>query len=76
MLITRFELLFDGWRGYLLAFLALPFVANVYLGLFAQAKLEANKDRAEAKFIQHEAEVKAMEKGEKKEQRKGKAPAA
>lgn len=76
LLITRFKLLFNDWRGYLLAFFALPFVANVYLGLFAQAKLEAKKDRAEAKVIQHEAEIKAMEKEEKKEQREGKAPAA
>src|SRR5689334_22136805 len=76
LLLTRYKLLFDDWRGYVLAFFALPFVANVYLGLFAQAKLEAKKDRAEAKVIQHEAEIKAIEKDEKKEQREGKRPAA
>ena len=76
LLITRYKLLFDDWRGYLLAFFALPYVANAYIGLFAQTKLEAKKDRAEAKVIQHEAEIKAIEKDEKLEQRESKRPAA
>jgi hypothetical protein len=76
LLITRYKLLFDDWRGYLLAFFALPYVANIYMGLFAQTKLEAKKDRAEAKVIQHEAEIKAMEKDEKLEERESKRPAA
>ena len=76
LLITRYKLLFDDWRGYLLAFFALPYVANIYMGLFAQTKLEAKKDRMEAKVIQHEAEIKAIEKDEKKEQRESRRPAA
>jgi hypothetical protein len=76
LLITRYKLLFDDWRGYLLAFFALPYVANAYIGLFAQTKLEAKKDRAEAKVMQHEAEIKAIEKDEKIEQRESKRPAA
>jgi len=76
LLITRYKLLFDDWRGYLLAFFALPYVANAYIGLFAQTKLEAKKDRAAAKVIQHEAEIKAIEKDEKLEQRESKHPAA
>ncbi len=76
LIITRYKLLFDDWRGYLLAFFALPYVANVYMGLFAQAKLEAKKDRAQAKVIQHEAEIKAIEKDERKQQREERRPAA
>jgi amino acid permease len=76
LLITRYKLLFDDWRGYLLAFFALPYVANAYIGLFAQTKLEAKKDRIEAKVIQHEAEIKAIEKDEKKERRERQRPAA
>jgi hypothetical protein len=44
-----------------MAFFALPFVANVYIGLYAQTKLEAKKDRYEVKAIQHEAKLKEME---------------
>lgn len=69
LVITRYHLLFDDWRGYLIAFFALPYVANFYMGLFAQTKLEAKKDRFGAKVIEHEAEIKEIEKEEKKEQR-------
>jgi len=66
--ITRFHLLFDDWRGDLIAFFALPYVSNLYMGVYAQTKLEAKKDRMEAKVIQHEAEIKAIEKDERKTQ--------
>jgi hypothetical protein len=67
LLITRFHLLFNDWRGYLIAFFALPYVSNLYMGLYAQTKLEAKKDRFEAKVVQHEADIKEMEKVERKE---------
>lgn len=70
LIITRYKLLYEDWRGYLISFFALPYVANVYMGLYAQAKLEAKKDRFGAKVIQHEAEIKEMEKEEKKQERK------
>jgi hypothetical protein len=62
LLITRFHLIFPDWRGTLLAFFSLPFIANIYIGLFAQTKLEAKKDRVTAKVIQEELEIKQMEK--------------
>ena len=68
LIVTRYRLLLDGWRGYLLAFFALPFIANVYIGLYAQTKLEAKKDRFGAKVIQHEAEIKEIEKEQKKKE--------
>ena len=68
LIITRYKLLFDDWRGYLIAFFALPYVANAYMGLYAQTKLEAKKDRFSAKVIQHEAEIKKIEKEEKQTQ--------
>jgi hypothetical protein len=69
LLITRYKLLYDDWRGYLIAFFALPYVANFYMGLFAQTKLEAKKDRFGAKVVQHEAEIKKIEKEEKELER-------
>jgi hypothetical protein len=68
LIITQFHLLFNDWRGYLIAFFALPYVSNLYMGLYAQTKLEAKKDRFEAKVVQHEADIKEMEKVERKEQ--------
>jgi hypothetical protein len=39
LMLTRYKLLFDDWRGYPIAFFALPFIANFYMGLYAQTKL-------------------------------------
>lgn len=68
LIITRYKLLLEDWRGYLIAFFALPYVANLYMGLYAQTKLEAKKDRLEAKVVQHEAEMKEIEKEEREAQ--------
>ena len=55
LVITRYKLLYDDWRGYLVALFALVYVSNFYIGLFGHVKLEVKKDRAEIKAI--EAEV-------------------
>ena len=65
LLITRYKLLFDDWRGYLIAFFSLPFVANFYIGLYAQTKLEAKKDRMESHILENEAAIKKIEKEHK-----------
>jgi hypothetical protein len=62
LLITHFHLIFQDWRGTLMAFFSLPFIANIYMGLFAQTKLEAKKDRVSAKVIEQELEIKRIEK--------------
>src|SRR4051812_44834979 len=33
LIITKYQLLYDDWRGYLIAGFALVFVANVYMSL-------------------------------------------
>lgn len=38
--ITRFTLLYAGWRGYLVAWFALVWVANVYMSGFNRLRLE------------------------------------
>lgn len=59
LLVTRYRLLFDDWRGYVVAFFSLVFVANAYLNLYArlrvdiaQAKVETKKLEAETKDVQ------------------------
>jgi hypothetical protein len=54
--ITNYQLLFTGWRGYLIGGFALVFVANVYMSLFAllrgdlkKVKLEAENEEARKK---------------------------
>ncbi|MDQ2665724.1 MAG: hypothetical protein M3Z05_06910 [Gemmatimonadota bacterium] len=45
LVITRFTLLFDGWRGYLIAGFSLVWIANVYMSLFGHLRLEIKEDR-------------------------------
>jgi len=47
LIITRYTLLFDGWRGYLIAWLSLVWLANVYMSFFGRLRLEIRGDRIE-----------------------------
>lgn len=55
--ITRYKLLYNDWRGYLVALFALVYISNFYIGLFGHVKLEVRKDRAEIKAIEAQAEA-------------------
>lgn len=58
LIITRYKLLYNDWRGYLVSLFALVYVSNFYMGLFGHVKLEVRKDRAEIKAIETEVEQK------------------
>jgi hypothetical protein len=45
LIITRYTLLFDDWRGYLIAGFSLVWIANVYMSLFGRLRLEIREDR-------------------------------
>lgn len=40
LVITRFTMLYDGWRGYVLAEFALVWLANVYMSFFNRLRLD------------------------------------
>jgi hypothetical protein len=46
LFITRFKLLFDDWRGYLISFFSLVFVANAYMNIYARLRVEIHKEKA------------------------------
>jgi hypothetical protein len=61
--VTRFTMLYTGWRGYLISWLALVWVANIYMSAFNRLRLEikhenvaiateqAVKEKVETKII-------------------------
>jgi hypothetical protein len=49
LLLTRFRLLIDDWRGYILAFFALVFVANIYLNIYARLRVDIQHAKVETK---------------------------
>jgi len=40
LLLFRFQLLYAGWQGYIVAWFALVWIANVYMGVFNHLRLE------------------------------------
>lgn len=58
LFITRYKLLFDDWRGYLVAGFSLVWLANIYMSLFGRLRLEIREDRmdiAAAESREHSA---------------------
>lgn len=47
LFITRFKLLYDDWRGYLVSVFALVWVANIYMNLYARVRLDLKRERVE-----------------------------
>lgn len=45
LIITRYHLLFDDWRGYLIGGFALVWIANIYMSLYAFIRIDIKKER-------------------------------
>ena len=45
--ITRYRLLFDDWRGYVVSGFSLVAVANLYVSLFGRLRGEIKEEKAE-----------------------------
>ncbi|MGC4040052.1 MAG: hypothetical protein QM710_04495 [Flavobacterium sp.] len=60
LLVTKFQLLYDGWRGYLISMFALVWVANVYMSLFGFIRVGMKKEKMDADIeelkLKHEKE--------------------
>src|SRR3954464_7629089 len=54
LFLTRFKLLIDDWRGYLLAFFALVLVANAYLNLYSRLRVDITQAKVQTKKIEKE----------------------
>jgi hypothetical protein len=46
--VFRFQLVFDDWRGYVVAFAGLVCVANAYMSIYQRLRVDIRKERAEA----------------------------
>jgi hypothetical protein len=45
LVVTRYRLLWGGWRGYLIAGFSLVWIANLYMSLFGRLRLEIKEER-------------------------------
>lgn len=57
LVLTRYRLWLDDWRGYVLAGFSLVFVANIYMSGFGELRLEIRQDRQEIATNEELAEL-------------------
>ena len=56
LLVARFQLLYADWRGYLLSWFALVWVANQYMSLYNRLRLDIKSEKVEAEIKEKIAE--------------------
>lgn len=54
LIITRYHLVFDDWRGYLIAGFSLVWVANLYMSAFGRLRIDIKKERLDANLKEEE----------------------
>ena len=54
ILITNYHLLFEDWRGYLISFFAVVFIANIYMTLFGLLRQNLKAEKIKAKLKDNE----------------------
>jgi hypothetical protein len=60
LLVTRYTLLLDGWRGYLMSFFAVVFVANMYMSLYSRLRVDIRSEKAAADLKETERKVREV----------------
>lgn len=56
--VTGFRLLYDDWRGVLVAWFSVVFVANCYLALYSRVRVDITSEKASTEVKQKEARLK------------------
>jgi len=56
LLLTGFRLLIDDWRGYLLAFFVLPWLANQLMSIYRRLRVGIKHENLLAKEVQKKVE--------------------
>ena len=58
--ITGYQLVFDDWRGYLIAWFAVVAVANLYMSLYGRLRVDIKSEGLEAKVKEKDLAIKAQ----------------
>ena len=56
LLLTGFRLLIDDWRGYILAFFAIPWLANQLMSLYRRLRVDIKHENVKAKVVEEKLE--------------------
>ena len=60
LFITKFQLLYEYWRGYLIALFALVWIANCYMSLFGFIRVGMKKEKIDADIEELKLEKKKL----------------
>jgi hypothetical protein len=52
LFVVRYKLLYQDWRGYLVAFFALVWVANQYMSIYNRLRLDIKHEQVEIKAVE------------------------
>jgi hypothetical protein len=61
LVITRYKLLYQDWRGYLMAFFTLVWVANQYISIYNRLRLDIKHENIEIKAKEEDVKEKQAE---------------
>jgi hypothetical protein len=61
LIVTRYKLMYDDWRGYLIAFFSLVFVANAYMNFYSRLRIDITSEKKAIEVKEKEIEVKELE---------------
>jgi hypothetical protein len=61
LIVSGYKLLFDDWRGYVIAGFALVWVANQYMSIYSRLRLDIRRERVEIKGVEAEVKQKVEE---------------
>jgi hypothetical protein len=56
LILSQFKLLIDDWRGYIIAFFALAWVANLWMSLYRRLRVDIKHENELAKKVEQENE--------------------
>jgi hypothetical protein len=57
LLVARYKLLYQDWRGYLVAFFALVWVANQYTSIYNRLRLDIKHEQVEIKADEQKVDI-------------------
>lgn len=56
LIVTRFQMLYTGWRGYMVSLFALVWVANQYISVYNRLRLDIKHENLEIKAKEGDVE--------------------
>ena len=59
LILTGFHLLIDDWRGYIIAFFAIPWMANQWMSVYRRLRVGIKYENLQAKVVEEKLDEKS-----------------